>query len=95
MRLVYLRELPEPLFTNDLEVEFSKLMEDIEDEEQRVEKYHELIEQLPEVNQEYESGRVGEAFQRSNSLLSQGRETPPQLFNASICECIDQYDACR
>eukprot|EP01128_Nolandella_sp_AFSM9_P004967 TRINITY_DN2347_c0_g1_i1.p1 TRINITY_DN2347_c0_g1~~TRINITY_DN2347_c0_g1_i1.p1 ORF type:complete len:962 (+),score=247.74 TRINITY_DN2347_c0_g1_i1:25-2886(+) len=49
---LYLRELPEPLFTNEKENAFSALMEDEEDEEERIDKYRELISSLPSVNQE-------------------------------------------
>lgn len=48
--IVYLRELPEPLFTNEKENEFAEALMDTKDEEERIEKYRELLKTIPDLN---------------------------------------------
>lgn len=50
MAIVYLRELPEPLFTNEKENVFAESLMDIKDEQERIQKYRELLSTIPELN---------------------------------------------
>jgi hypothetical protein len=66
---VYLRELPEPLFTNEKENTFAELME-VKDETERITKYRELIKGLPDVNQAFAFLSFTLSFRSSDSSFS-------------------------
>jgi len=93
--LVYLRELPEPLFTKEKDNQFCELMDE-NDDAIRTQKYRDMIATLPQVNQAYLSRSPRLLFILLLLMLSlQCRKGASLLSDASEREQQHEHDARR